>query len=357
MIIGRAPGGNAARQYQTDIINGAFDVDKLDYLTRDGYFTGINFSVDIDRLLPSLKVCRYGKNKERRLAVDAKGIAVLEQLLFGRLLLYDTVYHHHKVRAATQNLHRLLRAHGQTKAWKTTSRQLNSLPDFLEMDEDDFFGYSYTSEALRTAVEDLKNRRLYRRALVIMPRCLADRDSYTKLSGYWADLTNRKQPQSMRKAHSFFAKIRKQAAKYVTKALGQGKRKMSEEQIFEDIIVDVPIPPGYERIGNESLVEMSPGLVVPLSELFPFHKVVGNYNEQYKYRTYIFCPEEILNEIAYGVYRSFRDNGINLNDLALTLAHRSVGKGSAKDLLLRNRVSVLDWKDHSYTPDRDDLNY
>jgi HD superfamily phosphohydrolase len=56
MVIGRAPIGNRMRQYQTDIINGPFDVDKLDYLTRDSYFTGINFSVDIDRLMPSLKV-------------------------------------------------------------------------------------------------------------------------------------------------------------------------------------------------------------------------------------------------------------------------------------------------------------
>jgi HD superfamily phosphohydrolase len=73
MVIGRAPIGNRMRQYQTDIINGPFDVDKLDYLTRDSYFTGINFSVDIDRLMPSLKVWQPPTSTERRLVVDAKG--------------------------------------------------------------------------------------------------------------------------------------------------------------------------------------------------------------------------------------------------------------------------------------------
>ena len=107
------PEDNAHRRYETDIINGPLDVDKLDYLTRDSYFTGINLAVDIDRLLPSLRITKV-RNDERardesRLVVDYRGIAVVEQLLFARMVLYDTVYHHHKVRAATQDLLRTLR--------------------------------------------------------------------------------------------------------------------------------------------------------------------------------------------------------------------------------------------------------
>jgi len=80
MIIGMAPGDEPERRFQGDIINGPMDVDKLDYLTRDGYFTGVNLSVDIDRLLPSLHAAFVDdverQRREKRLVVAQRGIAV-----------------------------------------------------------------------------------------------------------------------------------------------------------------------------------------------------------------------------------------------------------------------------------------
>jgi HD superfamily phosphohydrolase len=355
MIIGRAPRGNLMRQYQTDIINGPFDVDKLDYLTRDSYFTGINFSVDIDRLMPSLKVWQPTGRSERRLVVDAKGIAVLEQLLFGKLLLYDTVYHHHKVRAATQNLHQIFRCHGKDEGWKTTSGHLENVADFIEMDETDFFGQAYDSASLSSKIRSLKHRELYRRALVIMPRCLADRQSYTKLDGYWADLDNRKQPLGVEKASAFFEDIKARAERYAKVEIARCGDPLPMDGIAERIFIDVPQPPRFNRIGDESLIEISPELVVRLSELFPFNKVVENYAEQYKYRTYVFAPGEYLDVVAYAVYRAFGERGVSLNDLALILAHRVSGVKSAKERLRDNHVDVLSWQEHSYTPDIDDF--
>jgi HD superfamily phosphohydrolase len=284
-----------------------------------------------------------------------RGIAVLEQLLFGRLLLYDTVYHHHKVRAATQNLHLIFKGYGQQEEWKTTSKRLASVVDFVEMDESDFFGHAYHSDPLSSEVRALKARRLFRRALVIMPRCLADRQSYTKLHGYWADLDNRKQRQSVQKASAFFGEVKARAEKYAQEEITRTNEALSGHGIAEKIVIDVPSPPSYDRIGDESLIEISPELVVRLSDLFPFNKVVGNYAEQYKYRTYVFAPEEYLDVVAYAVYRAFGEIGVLLNDLALILAHRVSGPKSAKERLRDNQVDVLPWQEYSYTPDIDDF--
>ena len=52
-------GAKAARDYpewQSKIINGPFDVDKLDYMGRDGYFSGLVTPIDTDRLFVSLSV-------------------------------------------------------------------------------------------------------------------------------------------------------------------------------------------------------------------------------------------------------------------------------------------------------------
>jgi HD superfamily phosphohydrolase len=101
LIVGLAPEENEAKLFLTQIVNGPFDVDKLDYQTRDGYFTGIAFRVDVERLLASLCVLTNNEGSHY-LGVDHRGVAAIEQLLFNRMLLYDSVYHHHKNRAAVQ---------------------------------------------------------------------------------------------------------------------------------------------------------------------------------------------------------------------------------------------------------------
>jgi len=104
LIIGKvAP----ERAFLADIINGPFDADKLDYIVRDAYFSGLPLMVDIDRLLYSLQI---GNAKEEtgdggliertRMLVSLPGVTALEQILMSKLHLYANVYRHHKVRAA-----------------------------------------------------------------------------------------------------------------------------------------------------------------------------------------------------------------------------------------------------------------
>ena len=65
-----------------DIVNGPFDADKLDYLTRDGHFTGLQVPVDSDRLLWGIRLAESGG--ELVLAVDASSISALEQIIFSK---------------------------------------------------------------------------------------------------------------------------------------------------------------------------------------------------------------------------------------------------------------------------------
>ena len=53
IIVGAA---RPERMYLADIINGNFDADKLDYLIRDAYFTGLRLNLDTDRLLYAMMV-------------------------------------------------------------------------------------------------------------------------------------------------------------------------------------------------------------------------------------------------------------------------------------------------------------
>jgi HD superfamily phosphohydrolase len=349
MIIGMSPAGRPERRFQAEIVNGPLDVDKLDYLSRDSYFSGVDLAIDIDRLIPSLRVETVpGRNgvEDRRLVVDHRGIAVVEQLLFGRMVLYDTVYHHHKVRAANAALQQLFQAHGEKAVWPTRSGFLKSIEDLLDIDEYDFFGFPYHDPEVKAAVRRIRTRCLPERALVLTPRAFVDQDSYTTWSTRWNDLANSADTIDRERADEWRETV---VEKIRAHAVDAGAFDLASDEI----VLDVPEPPGFGRLGQETLVRIVPEYVIPLSELFPFQKVVNNYSTQYKYRSYVFAPERWRAEAAYGAFRALGDEGLQLNDLALILAHQNDAR--ARDLLNTNGVRIPDWRKEFYAPDTNEM--
>lgn len=78
-----------------EILHGAVDVDRIDYLQRDAYYTGVaHGAIDAVRLLDTVRVARG------RIAFAEKGRSAVEGFLVGRTLMYSSVYYHKTVRAA-----------------------------------------------------------------------------------------------------------------------------------------------------------------------------------------------------------------------------------------------------------------
>ena len=76
------------------IIDGPIDVDKLDYLVRDGNACGISYAngIDVDRLLDSICIVQSGQ--ARHLGLSIKGVASASELYYTRFHMYSEVYHH-----------------------------------------------------------------------------------------------------------------------------------------------------------------------------------------------------------------------------------------------------------------------
>src|SRR5205814_1234077 len=153
----------------------------------------------------------------------------------------------------------------------TGSGYLKSMADFLQIDEYDFFGNDYDDVSLSSDVTRLRYRQLPERALVITPRTLADNESAVRWSANSADFISNDQ-KSREKARRFFDAVRQRAFHFARKEGALGLRS-------EDIIIDIPKPPTSTKLGEGILVEIVSGYVVPLSELFPFEKVVKNYSK------------------------------------------------------------------------------
>lgn len=82
------------------LISGQLDVDRLDYLRRDSYFTGVvEGEVGVDRLIKTLRVEPAHGGEGSRLVVESKGIYAVENFLVSRRLMYWQVYLHKTVLA------------------------------------------------------------------------------------------------------------------------------------------------------------------------------------------------------------------------------------------------------------------
>jgi hypothetical protein len=85
------------------LVSSQLDVDRLDYLLRDGHYSGAGYATfDLDWILHALEVEDIRADDDPSdLVVDyRRGMYAVEQYLFARSYMYAQVYHHKTVRAA-----------------------------------------------------------------------------------------------------------------------------------------------------------------------------------------------------------------------------------------------------------------
>ena len=91
---------NKVLNYQTAIINGSFDADKLDYIRRDSLTAGLALQYDIERLFTKIGVHEIPRNDnmvEYRLIIQFNGVTAIEELTFCKIMLFSYIYYHQKV--------------------------------------------------------------------------------------------------------------------------------------------------------------------------------------------------------------------------------------------------------------------
>ncbi len=173
LILGEMP--DKLQGYQTDIINGPFDADKLDYISRDGHYSGLPLGIDLDRLwyATEIQVLQAGDVPEldephRRLVIGRSGINSLEQIVAARMNLTASLYHHHKVRAA-ECMVKAAVEYAKKQGLPIAGSRMETAADFLRMTDLTFLADSERNPdaTLRRLIGNLANRRLLKRALVI----------------------------------------------------------------------------------------------------------------------------------------------------------------------------------------------
>ncbi len=88
-----------SKKFLHQLVSGQLDMDRLDYLNRDSFFTGVSEGVvSSDRIIKTLNV------SDDNLVTDEKGIYSLEKFIIARRLMYWQVYLHKTVISAEKLL-------------------------------------------------------------------------------------------------------------------------------------------------------------------------------------------------------------------------------------------------------------
>jgi len=123
--------GDPATRYPAlrELVSGPnLDADRMDYLQRDAYFTGVaSGRFDVEQLLASLRL--FERDAKPVLGIDSRGVVALESFVTARYMMFASVYFHHTTRLFEHILHEVLQ-----ELWPDP-RMLDPIEEFLRWDD------------------------------------------------------------------------------------------------------------------------------------------------------------------------------------------------------------------------------
>jgi HD superfamily phosphohydrolase len=128
-VLGLIVGAPDADPVLRELVSGPnLDADRMDYLLRDAYFTGVaGGTYDAAQLVASLRILEIDGRPQ--LGVDGRGVVALESFVLARYMMFATVYFHHTTRAFERVLGDVLRV-----LWPDP-RALDAIGEFLAWDD------------------------------------------------------------------------------------------------------------------------------------------------------------------------------------------------------------------------------
>jgi uncharacterized protein len=278
------------KKFMMDVINGAFDADKLDYLNRDSYFTGLKMGIDLDRLFATMML-QDKEDEDKGIIGKLSGVHVLEQLMFNKMLLYPSVYHHHKSCACDcmlKGIFEFIRENDVT----LNGYDFNKISDFLRVTDYDLLTSVGKSPELKKRIDNLRNRRLLKRALVITQKTVDDDSDLGELMKYRDELD-----------------VLRDTAKAIAEEV---------DCKHHDVWIELPKNPSF-RAPSNYIIKITDEDYDTLDNFFPLDKWVESYNAN-KWRGYVFGPDDLQEEVGEAAQKVLGDLfGLKFNEQAEVL--------------------------------------
>ena len=306
--------------YLSGIISGPVDADKLDYIARDCHHSGLPLGIDLTRLISKLEVVvvtpdnapnvdlrnRAQDTQSQRfydIGISLTGLGSYEQLIIARVLLFDRLYYHQKVRTAEAMLRRLICLAEEERG------TLFTIEEFFTGFPDDIFvsviGGALQSPALKcggvrsqAVAKKIRDRHIYYRAFAFSARfihglgSLSETEQKDTRAKKWSALL--KQLLTERDREKIETRIFEKAT-----ALAQAipeLAKCAHDLSPEEILVDLPFNRVVVR-GGDILTRTDGGHIGTPNLFFDPERWSQAYEHQ-KQCGFVFTPRERVPLVA-----------------------------------------------------------
>ena len=322
-IVGRILGSRSFLHatYLSGIVSGPLDADKLDYMARDSHHSGLPLGLDLKRLISKLEVVTVtpdnAPNDEMKrraeevhgrryyeIGISLSGLGAYEQLIVARVILYDRLYYHHKVRAAEAMVRRLIELAEEERSAVYTLEDL-----FISLSDDTMIGLlgghlthdSFNSGQERTnaLATDILERRIYYRAFAFAARFIEgleglprQEESDTKALLWGPVIECLDEPEG---ASKLACKIHDKAVMIASKFEKFGAVRGVIKQ--EHILVDLPLNRVVVR-GSDILTRTEDGQVGTPNLFFDPERWSQAYEHQ-KQCGFVYTRPELVELVAY----------------------------------------------------------
>jgi HD superfamily phosphohydrolase len=327
------------RPFLAEIISGGIDADKLDYMPRDCYMAGLPMPVDVERILDKLQAVGVAAGGQPgaqffaslgiapdqtvyMLAVDLTGGKTVEEMVISRVLLYDKLYHHQKVRAFEGMIENAL------EVLIRESPDFSRPSTYLRLSDSEFlkgqWGIEAESESIsaaKTVVQEIANRKGLIRSFAFGPALLVAPDHADDPAKLFRQQWRKMKPlvvrgsRSQPEAKEFKQAVVERARSYLRL---DGQPNVADALHVIDVVIDLPDVQGIAEktmfwAGNEET-----GLQL-YSDLVRVERWAEAYENQ-KSIGYVYCRPEH----AYAVHLAAREEifartGARFLDRELTL--------------------------------------
>ena len=298
------------------MLHGPFDADKLDYIFRDGHFSGLPLQIDLDRFWYSLDINTVKKRindnvvEFKHLTIDWGGISSLEQILFSKMTLYPAVYHHHKVRACDcmfKGIIEYVREKGTKLMKDGLEIDFGRASQFLYFTDPEIFGMHglvKKDECLHRLMHNLQFRRLLKRAIVISRDTVKEEENLYKYVAKTVQLT-------LKDGLEYY--------RWLAKRIWE---KASKPGLFQEIWVDCPKDPSFGEVNNTWISPLGEGQEpLPFKDFLPMEQYANQYKQK-KWRSHVFCRPEHIDKVSKACVSVFKEEfGIEFKPLAFYLCH------------------------------------
>lgn len=235
--------GESKIKFFNEIIAGGLSADLIDYLSRDGFFTGVEYGkIDYHRLISSFEVVSNG-----HLAINRSALYSFESMLISRYEMFKAVYFHKTVRSAeVMLLNSMILADEQLNLTDT------SLDNYLNLTDEDTLERicslkTGNESAIKLAI-DYRTRRLL--------KCV-----YEKFVHKRDKLYNKMDRQELYKVGLQIAKV----------------AEVNEKSVFVDAsrASSMPLTPSKKEISSVLLVDKEWAYETPIAEIPLIDSITG----------------------------------------------------------------------------------